>query len=172
MKQPEEFQLIKQPEGSMLAGACVCAMAVGKTLNQVLADYDWRKLMDWCGQQSFFGDHEVITSEPHLLKVGAFMLSPHEMKEAVGEVPALVGFESATFEGISGLGLWTGAKLLDPAWKEQERYGVLCVRYLTYMGDTNYLEFRSGNLDADWRKAKPENFGLRAKDSDTFVSEA
>lgn len=61
MNKPETFQLVLQPPRSFVCGAAVCAMALGKTLDQVLEETDWRKLTHLSGIAQYLAAHNVTT---------------------------------------------------------------------------------------------------------------
>lgn len=155
MEIPKTFRLIKQPEGSLVCGAAVCAIATGKSLDEVLGDCDWRTLTDMGGVALYLARHG-ITCGVWLEEWDGFPKSVTTEIDPAGR-PAILSVDSATYENCQHWVFWDGMKILDPSPREQEKYRVDRVYFLSYWNSPEYLE----KLDPDWRLQTAEAAGLK-----------
>lgn len=148
MRFPTEFKLVKQPPKSKLCGAAVCAMALCKTLEEVMEEIDWRELSHTGGIAKYLGRYHISlgwwahwqqshTNESFLNEKFKITVSPKDR-------PAILAVTSAVFDDADHWVFWDGRKILDPS-VEQEKYTVLEIHFLTYWPDID-LEGERG----DW----------------------
>lgn len=154
MDMPKGFQLVKQPAGSLVCGAAVCAMAVGKTLEHVLEECDWRELTYMGGVAAYLGRHGVSMGT-WVQNTGRF---PETIELAIDPEyrPAILSVRSATYEDGYHWVFWTGKEILDPSVNEQEEYTVCDVAFLTYHLRPEYFD----TLHPDWRQQTAAGAGL------------
>lgn len=139
MKCPTEFTTVLQPTGSKLCGACVAAMAVGKTLDQVLREMDWRRLTRTCGVAEYLARHDVLMGVAPTWTGNAdasaeeWSRDEYSLPIKVAGWPAVVGVKSLRYAGVAHWIFWDGAVFRDPSGVEQiERYEVTDIYPLTY----------------------------------------
>jgi hypothetical protein len=131
-----EFKTVKQPPGTSLCGAAVCAMAIGKTLDEVLAETDWRHLSYTSGLVRYLASYGISMGwylmgdgtkyKPWSMGTHCFVL------EASGRSrPAIVAVKSAVYEEADHWVFWDGEAIRDPS-NEQDEYEVLEVHWLNY----------------------------------------
>jgi hypothetical protein len=131
-----EFKTVKQPPGTSLCGAAVCAMAIGITLDEVLAETDWRHLSYTSGLVRYLASYGISMGwylmgdgtkyKPWGMGTHTFVL------EATGKGrPAIVAVKSSVYEEADHWVFWDGNELRDPS-KDQDEYEVLEVHWLNY----------------------------------------
>jgi hypothetical protein len=132
MKPPDPFILTKQPPGSRLCGAAVCAMATAKTLEAVIAEVDWRALTHTCGIAEYLAKNGITLG----LYFEAVRPADGEFSAAVDPAgrAAILAVKSAVFERGEHWILWDGRRYLDPSI-EQKEYHVLEAYFLHYWED-------------------------------------
>jgi hypothetical protein len=132
MRRPDPFTVVKQPSLSRVCGAAVCAMAVGKTLEQVLAEKDWRQLTHTCGIAEYLAKHGIT--------MGLYFNSVDPTKgtfsASVGPQghPAILSVLSAVYDEAEHWIFWDGFKFMDSS-VEQESYDIIETFFLHYWFD-------------------------------------
>lgn len=162
MNPPEKYVTVKQPDGSRLCGAACCAMAVGKTLEQVLTE---APLSRWPDGQSFMelGDivrylarHDVLcglipslfTNGKKLAEQKGKLHGPEKLIPVVYGYrghPAFITVPSVTRQGTLHYVFWDGVHIRDPSASEPDTaelpsYRVLEVMPLVYLKDVEFPE--------------------------------
>jgi len=145
MTPPKEFRTVKQPAGSKLCGACVCAMATNLELDELLVQEDWRELMHTMGMARFLAKHDIL--------MGTFLKCDEEswydyytFRMRTDGRPAIVAVKSAVTWEHDHWVFWDGMQFRDPS-VEQEEYTVLEVYFLTYFEKADWIE----QHQRDWR---------------------
>lgn len=137
MKMPQ-FRLVKQPLKSRLCGAAVCAIALGKSLEEVLSEVDWRSLTHTGGIVSYLGRYCIsmgwwIGWEQHHTNE-SFRGTCLKLEGSASGRPAILAVRSAIFKDADHWVFWDGKQILDPSI-EQTTYHLLEIHFLTYWPD-------------------------------------
>ena len=143
---PTEIKTVRQPPRSKLCGACVCAMATGKTLDQVLSEMDWRRFTETGGVAEYLARHDIL--------FGFYLLGPLDITKPV-QPPS--GHCAMSICGVkSRLGgdrvhwvLWDGYRFHDPAG-EEESYEIVDVFPLTYLQPMDPMPSWACDLPERW----------------------
>lgn len=136
MNMPEQFELIEQPPGSSICGACCCAMATGKSLGKVMGEVDFYDLTHIAGISKYLAGH--------MITVGLW-LEHGEVGEDIQLTmdwngrPAIVGVKSDR-DNVDHWVFWDGSKVLDPSSRKQDHYMVLDIWFLTYWPEPQEVE--------------------------------
>lgn len=131
MKMPEKFIRVEQPRGSKVCGAATCAMATGKTLEEVLSEIDWKSLSHVAGMACYLAMHGITMGfwfgnlEDGFDKENHFVVDPRGR-------PAVVAVTSNSFTNADHWVFWDGEKILDPSPFPVSEHEILEVHFLTY----------------------------------------
>ena len=154
MRQPETFVRIAQPPWSLVCAACCIAMAVGKTLDELLKDYDWRELVSLKGFVRCLIDHGVHHGTSFVVPDVKSLRSEMVRIDLDPRKPAMVTVKSKVYAGGVHSVLWTGSEILDPMITPAHNdYEIVDVNYLNYFDDPE-LEQWEKDLPADWREVE------------------
>lgn len=137
MKIPSQFSVVKQPPGSRVCGAACCAMAVGKSLDQILRDYDWRELTHTTGIAKVLADHG-ITMGLHL--TGDDCLNHIRLSVDPAGHPAIVAVAGDMHPHVDHWVFWDGQQILDPNSHPLGEYRTLEVHYLSYWERPEWID--------------------------------
>ena len=165
MLPPAKFERIVQPAGSLICGACVCAMAVGKSLDEVLQEWDWRRLTRTSGVVQFLAAHGIqagVSIVPDGVEPFSFTFDPRGR-------PAIMSARSNTYENGEHFIFWDGEQVLDPSPGpiEGRQYSVFDAMFLTYIDDSQ-VEPWDEDLPADWRECIGTESELQRKYPNKF----
>jgi hypothetical protein len=131
-----EFRTVKQPPGTSLCGAAVCAMAVGLTIDEVLADADWRHLSYTSGVVRYLARYGISLGW-YILGDGSkfkpWSIGNHTFSlEARGKGrPAIVAVKSAVYEEADHWVFWDGEQIRDTS-VDQDEYEIIEIHFLNY----------------------------------------
>jgi hypothetical protein len=152
MKMPDKFERLIQPAGSPLCGTAVCAMALGKTIDEVLVETDWRILTYISGISGYLSKYGITVG----LWMDRFDGFPNEGTVSVhpNEHPAILAVKSHTYEDAEHWVFWDGKNILDPSLNhpnDESDYDILETHFLTYW---EHEPHRIQRLAEDWRNWK------------------
>jgi len=131
MLPPKEFMTVRQPPRSRLCGACVGAIATGKTLEQVLDEWDWRVLASTTGMNQFLAAHGITMGVA--LDGGDDRILRREVNVTLdpSKLPALICVKSDSEPDGTHWVFWDGKRILDPLG-ERDHYEFINTHYLQY----------------------------------------
>jgi len=159
MQPPMEIKTIRQPPRSKLCGACVCAMATGKTLGQVLSEMDWRRFTETGGVAEYLARHDIL--------FGSFLIGPLDIREPVKSegyiAMSICGVKSKLGGGRVHWVLWDGHRWHDPAGEEDE-YEIVDVFPLTYLLPMDPMP--------EWARDLPERWEDSLLEPDAAIAKA
>jgi hypothetical protein len=148
MLPPKEFRTIKQPKGSKVCGACVAAMATGRTLEEVEAIVPKTPLPDGtyyyltCDIMAYLGRCGIYTG-----LVFEVNQTPPEggirftCDETAASFCGYVIVRSKVYKHAEHVVFWDGEHVRDPSWccgetTKLSDYHVIEFIPLTYIDDT------------------------------------
>jgi hypothetical protein len=119
MRPPEEIKFVAQPPRSKLCGACVCAMATGQTLEQVLSETDWRKFTSVAGVAEYLARRAILMGVAviHLERMDGELelIESFHVQVPVDKMYGLLCVKSPRMgEGGMHWAFWNGHFVLDP----------------------------------------------------------
>lgn len=130
---PLQFELVKQPERSKLCGIAVCAMATGKTLQQVWDEVgDWRKLTSIVGVATYLIQHGITMGFFVRDLPSGNLLQRLKVDLRPDGHPAILMVKSASIRDGSHWVFWDGKQILDPSHRTQNSYEIMEAHFLTY----------------------------------------
>jgi hypothetical protein len=121
-------------------------VAVGKTLEEVLAKYDWRQFTCITGIAAFLLEYGVTLGLHILDEEGSEMFDVYTLRVKMDR-PAICSVDSAVNEGGQHWVFWDGKQFLDSS-VPQDVYRVREIHFLTYYADFDWCE----GFPDDWRK--------------------